>query len=337
VVAKNARIVITRLGGPEVLQWVEEDLPIPSAGHVRVKVLAAGVAYADLLMRRGLYPGAPKPPFVPGYDIVGDIDAVGPGVTEFKIGQRVAALTMTGGYSRFTVVPATHLVTVSDGLDPAEAVSLVLNYVTAYQMMRRVAKLSAGQRLLVHSAAGGVGTAALQLGKIDGLVMYGTASKPKHGLLADLGAVPIDYRSEDFAVRIHELAPEGVDCALDPIGGTSWWKSYGCLRRGGSLVCYGVQAAVSQGKLAAGLGFAALGITKLLPDGRKASWFNVKSSRDQHPDWFREDLAQLFWYLATRQIQPVIAAKLPLHEAQRANEMLEKSQVAGKIVLLPWE
>jgi len=316
---------------------VEEDLPIPSAGHVRVKVLAAGVAYADLLMRKGLYPGALKLPFAPGYDIVGDVDAVGPGVTEFRIGQRVAALTMTGGYSRFTVVPAAHLVAVPGGLDPAEAVSRVLNYVTAYQMMRRVAKLTAGQRLLVHSAAGGVGTAVLQLGKIAGLVMYGTASKPKHAVLADLGAVPIDYRSEDFAARIHELVPEGVDCVLDPIGGTSWWGSYGCLRRGGNLVCYGVQAAVLHGKLAAGLGFSALGIAKLFPDGRKTSWFNVKASRDQHPDWFREDLGQLFRYLEARQIQPVIAAKLPLREAQRANEMLEKSQVSGKIVLLPWE
>jgi NADPH2:quinone reductase len=334
---KNVRVVITRLGGPEVLQSVEEDLPVPAAGQVRVRVLAAGVAYADLLMRKGLYPGAPKPPFAPGYDIVGDVDGVGPGVTEFKIGQRVAALTLIGGYSRFTVVPAAHLVAVPGGLDPAETVSLVLNYVTAYQMMRRVTKLSAGQRLLVHSAAGGVGTAALQLGKIDGLVIYGTASKAKHALLAELGVVPIDYRSEDFAARVHELAPDGVDCVLDPIGGTSWWKSYGCLRHGGSLVCYGVQAAVSQGKLAAGLGFAALGITKLLPDGRKASWFNVRVTRDQHPEWFREDLGQLFRYLAARQIQPVIAARLPLREAQRANEMLEKSQVTGKIILLPWE
>ena len=302
-----------------------------------MKVLAAGVAYADLLMRKGLYPGAPKPSFAPGYDIVGDIDALGPGVTNFRIGQRVAALTMIGGYSRFAVVPAAHLVAVPDGLDPAEAVSLVLNYVTAYQMLRRVAQLRTGQRLLVHSAAGGVGTAALQLGKIDGLVMFGTASKPKHSLLADLGAVPIDYRSEDFAVRIHELVPDGVDCVLDPIAGTSWWKSYGCLRRGGSLVCYGVQAAVSQGKAAAALGFVSLGVTKLLPDGRKASWFSVKLSRDRHPEWFREDLTQLFQFLAACLIQPVIAARLPLREAQRANEMLEKSQVSGKIVLLPWE
>ena len=334
---KNGRFVITRRGGPEVLQWIEDDLPAAAPGHVRVKTLAAGVAYADLLMRRGLYPGQPAFPFTPGYDIVGDIDAVGADVTGLQVGQRVAALTMMGGYARYTTVPAAHLVPVPDGLDPGEAVSLVLNYVTAYQMIHRVAKLRAGQRMLVHSAAGGVGTAALELGKILGLTMYGTASKAKHPLLANLGATAIDYRTENFVERIHRLAPEGLDCVLDPIGGTNWWKSYRCLRRGGSLVCYGVQAAVSEGQLVAGLGFAMFGLMKIIPDGRKASWLNVKTIRDQHPDWFREDLTQLFELLGARRIQPVIAAKLPLRDAVRANELLEQSQVSGKLVLLPWE
>jgi NADPH:quinone reductase-like Zn-dependent oxidoreductase len=176
----NARVIITRQGGPEVLKWIEDEVPPPPAGHVRVRIFATGVAYADILMRRGLYPNTPPFPFSPGYDIVGDIDTFGDGVGNFRVGQRVAALTMTGGYSQFINVPAAHLVPVPDALDPAEAVSLVLNYVTAYQMMRRVAQLQSGQRLLVHSAAGGVGTAALQLGKFDGLVMYGTASKQKH-------------------------------------------------------------------------------------------------------------------------------------------------------------
>jgi NADPH:quinone reductase len=334
---ENARILITRQGGPEVLQWREEDLPSAAPGQVCVKVLATGVAYADILMRRGLYPNTPPFPFTPGYDIVGDIEALGDGVTGFQLGQRVAALTMIGGYSRFTTVPAAHLVLVPDGLDPAEAVSLVLNYVTAFQMLHRVAQLTAGRRLLVHSAAGGVGTAVLQLGKAVGLVMFGTASKPKHNLLTTLGAVPIDYRSENFVERIHQLAPEGLDCVLDPIGGKNWWRSYSCLRRGGSLVCFGAQAAITGGKAAAGLGFASLALTKLLPDGKTASWYNVKTLRDLHPDWFHADLAQLFNLLLARQIQPVIAAKLPLREARRANEMLESSQVSGKLVLLPWE
>ena len=334
---KNARVLITGPGGPEVLKVVEEDLPQPGPGQVRVKVLAAGVAFADLLMRRGLYPGTPRFPFVPGYDIVGDIDALGVGVGEFDIGQRVAALTMTGGYSQFTIVPAIHLVPVPKGLDPAEAVSLVLNYVTAYQMLHRVAHLSSGQTLLIHSAAGGVGTAALQLGGIVDLKMYGTASKSKHDLVSSLGAVPIDYHTERFGDRIRQLVPGALNCVLDPIGGVHWFESYRCLQRGGNLVCYGVQAAVSKGKLTAGLGFALLGLMQLLPDGRHASWYNVKTLRDEHPDWFRQDLSKLFELLSSRQIQPVVAGRFPLREAVRANELLEKSQVSGKLILLPQE
>ena len=334
---KNERVVITGVGGPEVLKLVEEELPTPGPREVRVKVLAAGVAFADVLMRHKLYPAAPPFPFAPGYDIVGEIDAIGDGIGEFQLRQRVAALTMVGGYSQYTLVPAAHLVPVPGRVDPAEAVSLVLNYVTAYQMLHRIAALRAGQTVLIHSAAGGVGTSALQLGKIAGLNMFGTASKPKHDLVSALGAVPIDYRSENFAQRIRQLVPEGLDCVLDPIGGTHWWDSYNCLHRGGSLICFGAQAAVSKGKLNAGLGFALLGLIKLLPDGKRGSWYNVKALRDKHPDWFRQDLSKLFDLLATRQIQPIIAAKLPLRDAFIANEMLEKSQVSGKIVLLPQE
>jgi len=332
---KNSRVVITAQGGPEVLKLVEEDLPTPGYGQVRVKNVASGVAYADVLMRHGLYPKTPPFPFAPGYDIVGDIDALGPGVTQFALGQRVAALTMIGGYAQYTLVPAEHLVPVADQLDPAEAVSLVLNYVTAYQMLHRFANLREGQRLLVHGAAGGVGTAALQLGKIAGLVMFGTASKPKHELVTSLGATPIDYRSEDFVERIKQLASGGVDCVLDPIGGKNWQASYRCLRSGGTLACYGASSAVAEGKLSAGLGFAMLALLKLIPDGKRAYWYNSKTLRDSHPDWFREDLTKLFTLLRDIKIQPVIAAKLPLREAARANEMLEKAQVSGKIVLLP--
>ena len=332
---KNNRVVITAQGGPEVLKLVEDDLPIPGLAQVRVKVLAAGVAYADVLMRHGLYPGIPPFPFAPGYDIVGDIDALGTGVTQFTIGQRVAALTVIGGYAQYALVPAAHLVPVPAQLDPAEVVSLVLNYVTAYQMLHRFANLREGRRLLVHGAAGGVGTAALQLGKIAGLVMFGTASKPKHELVSSLGATPIDYRSENFVERVAQLAPAGVDCVLDPIGGKNWLASYRCLRAGGTLACYGASSAVTEGKLSAGLGFALLGLLKLVPDGKRAFWYNIKTLRDSHPDWFREDLLKLCELLAERKIQPVIAARLPLREAARANEMLERAQFSGKIVLLP--
>ncbi len=336
-VQKNLCLVITAQGGPEVLKLVEDDLPVPAAGQVRVKNLASGVAYADVLMRHGLYPKTPAFPFTPGYDIVGDIDALGDGVENFYVGQRVAALTMIGGYARYTIVTAAHLVPIPANLDPAEAVSLVLNYVTAFQMLHRIAKLRPGQRVLIHGAAGGVGTAALQLGKIAGLEMFGTASKAKHPIVASLGATPIDYRSENFVDRIAELAPGGVDCVLDPIGGKNWLASYRCLRAGGTLACYGASAAVAEGKLSAGLGFATLGLLKLIPGGKRALWYNVTALRDQHPDQFREDLCKLFDLLASRQIQPVIAAKLPLREAARANQLLEQAQISGKIILLPQE
>jgi NADPH:quinone reductase-like Zn-dependent oxidoreductase len=334
---KNTRVLITAKGGPEVLKLVEEDLSQPSSGEVRIKVLAAGVAFADILMRHGLYPNQPPFPFSPGYDVVGDIDAVGDGVENFRAGQRVAALTMTGGYSQFTIAPAAHLVPVPDGVDPAEAVALVLNYATAYQMIQRVARLRPGQSLLVHSAAGGVGTAALQLGKNMGLTMFGTASKPKHSVISALGVVPIDYRRENCVARIQQLVPDGLDCVLDPIGGPQWWRSYRCLKRGGTLVCYGVQAAVAKGKFTAGAGFALLGLMKLLPDGKKATWYNIKTLRDRHPEQFRDDLSTLFELLVTRQIQPLIAAKFPLKEAARANAMLESAQLSGKLVLFPQE
>jgi NADPH:quinone reductase-like Zn-dependent oxidoreductase len=331
---RNARIVITAIGGPEVLKWVEEDAPFPGPGQVRVRVLSAGVAYADILMRRGLYPGAPKLPLTPGYDIVGEIDSLGDGVSGFRPGQHVAALTMIGGYSRFLLIPAAQIVSVPGELDPAEAVALVLNYVTAYQMLYRIAKIRSGQYMLVHSAAGGVGTAALQLGRIADLRMFGTASRPKHELISSFGATPIDYRSEDFVERIRELAHEGLDAVLDPIGGTNWPRSYSLLKRGGHLVCYGVQVAVSKGQLAAGLGFLFLGASKLLPDGKHAAFFNAKTLHDTHFDWFREDLMKLFDLLSRRQIQPVIAAKFSLRDAGQANALLEGGNVSGKLVLL---
>jgi NADPH:quinone reductase-like Zn-dependent oxidoreductase len=332
--ARNASILIAALGGPEVLKYVESDLPVPATGQVRVRNIAAGVAYADVLMRRGLYPNTPPLPFAPGYDIVGIVDALGESVKDFSIGQCVAALTMTGGYSRYTIVPAKYLVLVPPNLDPSEAVSLVLNYVTAYQMLHRVGRAQKGQRMLVHSAAGGVGTAALQLGKIAGLEMYGTASKAKHELVKSLGATPIDYRTENFRECIEKLAPKGLDIVLDPIGGRNWWASYACLRGGGTLVCFGASSAVTKGKMEAGLGFALLGLMKILPDGKHAGWYNVKTLRDARPEQFREDLSKLFELLGQRQVQPVVAERFPLREAARANELLENAQVQGKLVLL---
>jgi NADPH:quinone reductase-like Zn-dependent oxidoreductase len=331
---KSGRIIVTAFGGPEVLKYVEEDLPEPGSAEVRVKILAAGVAFADVLMRRNFYPGTPPLPFTPGYDLVGEIDALGKGVKQFAVGQRVGALIVRGAYSRFANVPEELLVPVPDSLDPAEAVCLILNYVTAYQMLHRIAKVSGGQRILIHGAAGGVGTALLQLGALLGLTMYGTASKSKQQVVAAAGGIPIDYRDEDFSKRVRELSHEGVDAAFDPVGGRNWWRSYRLVRRGGALVCYGVSAVVAHGKIAGAGSFLLLEILKRIPDGRRCGWYNITNLRKQHPEWFREDLKTLFDLLLQRKIQPLIASRLPLRDAAKANGLIEQAKVSGKIVLL---
>lgn len=340
---KNLRIVITALGGPEVLKPIEEDLPTPLPGQVRLKVLVTGVAFADVLMRYGMYPNMPALPFSPGYDVVGVIDAVGENVTSFAVGDTVAALTMIGGYSRYLCVAAAELIRVPASVDPAEAVSLVLNYVTAQQLIHRIAQLQSGQSVLIHGAAGGVGTALLELGQIDGLKMFGTASRAKHDLVAARGGIPIDYKTDDFVTRVLQMTGnQGVDAVFDPIGGSNWWRSYKTLRPGGKkpggqLIGYGMSSVIDKNKaskLRGGASFALLGLLGLLPDGKSARWYSITTEKKHHPEWFREDLAHLFALLSEKKIQPLVSERLPLLEAPRAHELIEHARVAGKIVLL---
>src|SRR5499427_8796758 len=176
---KNTRIVVTHYGGPDELRVTEEDCPEPKSGEARLKVLAAGVSLPDLLMREGVHPETPRLPFTPGWDLVGTVDRLGDGISGMEPGQIVAALPISGAYAEFVCLPRRELVPVPSGLDAAEAVSLVLNYVTASQMLHRSARIRAGQRVLIHGAAGGVGSALLELGHLAGLQMYGTCSS--HG------------------------------------------------------------------------------------------------------------------------------------------------------------
>jgi NADPH:quinone reductase-like Zn-dependent oxidoreductase len=331
---RNTRVVLTALGGPEVLKVIEEDIRDPGANELRIRILACGVAFADVLMRRGLYSGVPPLPYSPGYDIVGVVDSCGAGVTRWKSGDWVAALTMIGGYSRYIVLPESELVRVPAGLDPAETVSLVLNYTTAYQLIHRIAKLRRGESVLIHGAAGGVGTAALQLGSLAGLKMFGTASKPKHNLVAALGGIPIDYRTEDFVRRAAGVG--GVDAVFDPIGGRNWLRSYRALGKGGRFIGYGMSAAIEGGRrhmMLAGASFAWLGLAGLVP-GKSARWYNILTEKKKHPEWFREDLARLLAMLQEKSISPVVAERLPLRDAGRAHELLERASVSGKIVLM---
>jgi NADPH:quinone reductase-like Zn-dependent oxidoreductase len=328
---RNTRVVLTALGGPEVLKVIDDEIRDPAANEVRIKILTCGVAFADVLMRRGLYSPVPPLPYSPGYDIVGTVESCGPVVTQWKPGDLVIALSMTGGYSRYIVLPESELVQMPAGLDPAEAVSLVLNYTTAYQLIHRIAKLRQGESVLIHGAAGGVGTAALQLGKLAGLKMFGTASKPKHDLVSALGGIPIDYRNEDFTKRA-----AGVDAVFDPIGGRNWLRSYSALGKGGRFIGYGMSAAIEGGRrnmLLAGASFTWLTLIKLFP-GKSARWYSITTDKKAHPEWFREDLTRLLTMLQQKSISPIVSARLPLREAPRAHEMLERAAVTGKIVLM---
>ena len=341
---KNTRIVITAHGGPEVLKVVEEELPEPRAGEVRLKVLATGVAFADVLMRYGMYPGVPPLPFSPGYDVVGVIDKLGDQVTGFVPGDTVAALTMFGGYSQYLCVAATELTRVPAGVDPAEAVSLVLNYVTAHQLIHRIAMLERDQTVLIHGAAGGVGTATLELGKLGGLKMLGTASRGKHDLVTSFGGIPIDYKADDFVARVLQMtAGSGVDAVFDAVAGRNWWRSYKALRpggktAGGKLIGYGMSSVIDQGKpskLRGAASFALLALLNWLPDGKSARWYSITTEKKRHPEWFREDLAALLELLRNQKIKPLISERLPLRDAQRAHELIEQAKITGKIVLLP--
>lgn len=333
------RIVISQPGKPEVLQVVEEKLPEPQPGEVRIKVLVAGVAFIDVLARRNarlIHPTIPPFPFSPGYDIVGLIDAVGEGCSSFHLGQRVAALTMMGGYSEFLCLPEAALVAVPEEIDSVEAVSVVLNYITAYQMLHRVAEVKQGERILIHGAAGSVGTALLQLGKLAGLELYGTASQGKHAVIEEFGGTPINYQKEDFVACIQEYTGDGVDAVFDPIGGVHFWRSYQTLKAKGRLVLYGLSAALRSGhvNIPTLLSSAAIvGLSKIRLD-RPVSIYIIDQLAKLHFDWIQQDLKQLFQLLAQKKIQPLIAAKIPLVEAAHAHELLESSAICGKIVLV---
>lgn len=329
-------VIATQYGGPEVLRVVEDEIPEPKPNEVRVKVLATTAAFTDALIREGFYPGIPKPPFSPGYAIVAVVDRMGSLAIGFEVGQRVAALTVTGGYSEYLCLPASELVLVPDGIDSDEAVCLILQYVTAYQILHRIARVKPGDSILVHGAAGGVGTAVLELGRLIGLKMYGTASSTKQELVRRMGGIPIDYQQEDFVQRIRTLTEKGVDLALDGIGGMHLLSSYQTLRPGGQLISYGFSALHHQQgrwlKLAASFGL--FSVLKFWLNGRKATFYSITALRQKHPDWFREDLIHLFNLLVQRKIEPVISNRLPLTEAKQAHELLERSAVEGQLVLL---
>ena len=340
---RHTRVIVTHYGGPDALRVIEEECPEPKSGEVRVKVLAAGVSLPDLLMREGVHPEKPRLPFTPGWDLIGVVDRLGAGISGIEPGHIVAALPISGAYAEFVCLPQRELIPVPSGVDAGEAVSLVLNYVTAYQMLHRFAKVRSGQRVLIHSAAGGVGSALLQLGCLAGLEMYGTCSSRGASAVSDMGCISIDYRHQDFVKEIHRLTREGVDVVFDGIGGTHIWRSRKALRPGGKVVAYGLTSSLRGGRLASGRrhrfhGIAIFGLYVvggwLMPGRKRVVPYSIQWLKRLRPALFRQDLIALFDLLKQQKIRPLIAHRFPLVEARHAHELLGKEGATGKIVLV---
>jgi len=329
---------------------VEEDEPRPGKGEVRVRVLAAGVSFTDAQIRAGTYMGGPKPPFTPGYELVGVVEELGPGCSRLRVGERVGSLTVWGADAESVCVPEEYAVEVPDDLDPAEVVSLVFPYMTAYQMLHRTARVMHGETVLVHGAAGRVGTAALELGAVAGLRLFGTAAAKDREAVERLGATFIDYQNEDFLARVRELTDGvGVDVVLDGIGGKVALRSFRALRRGdvvtgdpgGRLITMGRYDTLAHGRKnrrAVVEWYVATAITSLwgiVSTRRSVSGYRVQILRIPHQDWFREDFLVLLELLRAGKISPVVAERLPFSEARHAHELLESSAARGKLVLVP--
>jgi NADPH:quinone reductase len=350
------RIVVDHYGGPEVLRMVEEDDPRPGPGEVRVRVLAAGVSFTDSQLRAGTYiPGGPKPPFTPGYELVGVVEELGPGCSRLREGDRIGALTVWGADADRVCLPEAGAVEVPEDLDPAEALSLVFTYMTAYQVLHRTARAKRGETVLVHGAAGRVGTAALELGALAELRLFGTASARDRAAVERLGAVAIDYRNEDFLARVRELTGgEGVDVVLDSLGGPLSLRSFRALRPGGRLVVFGRYATIADGHknwpavIEWYASVAAVWLWAMLSPRRRAMKYQIQKFRDaaenrpgavggepRYPEWFQEDFRVLVEMLRRGEIHPVVAERLPLSEARHAHELLDSTAGTGKLVLVP--
>jgi NADPH:quinone reductase-like Zn-dependent oxidoreductase len=327
---------------PAGIELRNRPLPSPGPGQALVTVEATGISYAEQSMRRGRYPGQPKFPFVPGYDIVGTVTGLGTGADPGLLGRRVAAITKTGGWASHLLVAAADLVVVPAGLDPAEAETVVVNGVTAWQMLHRKARVRPGQTILVHGANGGVGTTLAQLALHHGVRVIGTASPRHHEALRRLGVVPLDYADPNLTARVRELAPHGVDAVFDHLGGESLHRSWSLLARRGTLVSYAVAAAV------AGTGsiwppfLAALGrvlLWHVTPNGKSAYFYNLWGGKLLRPRAFRTrtaaDLTAVLRLLADGVLSAQVAARMPLSEVRAAMELAESHTAYGKVVLVP--
>jgi len=326
-------ISIKEFGGPEVLGLeTKERLPEPKQGEVRIKVQATSINFTDTLIRRGIYPNVKKkPPITPGYDMAGTVDKLGDGVSNLTEGQKVAELTIIGAYSEYIVLPANRLVPVPDNVNAVEAASMILSYVTAYQMLTRSAKVNEGSKILIHGAGGAVGNAVMQIGSILNLKMYGTASTDQHELLIGYDCQPIDYKSEDFVQVIQNLEPDGLDAVFDPFGGDHFKRSIKTLNKKGKLVAFGAYNANTQMDLIKS--FLRVQIWNFTPWIPSTNFYSIGSWHKKHHDWFESDLNKLFALLSENKLKPQISRTIKIEQAQEAHELIEKGGLKGKLII----
>jgi NADPH:quinone reductase-like Zn-dependent oxidoreductase len=336
---RNRVVRLRHFGDPDGLEVVDAPLPTAARGEVRVRVLASSVEYTDVVIRRHLYPQTMRrrPPFVLGYDVVGEIDQLGDGVSGYQLGDRVADLTVLGSNAAYRTLRADHLTRVPADVDAAEAAALILSWTTAYQLLHRAARVQRGQRVLVHGAAGAVGQALLVLGRLAGVELWGTARGAHAALIRELGATPIDYQREDFT----RILPGGFEFVFDGIGEDDYRRSFAALKRGGLLCAYGYTAGVqAQRRLLTLLIWIARvylwrRLLSWLPGGKRMRVYSINVMRARHPAWFREDLERLFGLLATRAIRPYVAQRISFDEVAEAHRRLEAGGLKGKLVLCP--
>jgi NADPH:quinone reductase-like Zn-dependent oxidoreductase len=338
------QIWIPKAGPPEVLELREARDPLPGPGEIRIRVEAAGVNFADVMGRLGLYPDLPKLPCVPGYEVAGRVDAVGDVVGSDWVGRDVVALTRFGGYADVVCVPEARVFARPEGMTAAEGAAFPVNYLTAWQLLHVMGSLHEGETVLVHSAGGGVGLAAIQLAKRAGARVFGTASAGKHERLKALGCdACIDYTRDDFEAAVRELSHgRGVELVLDAVGGRSFAKSYRCLAPTGRLGVFGLSAAAAgkRPSLLRALGpalrtqrlrFAA----RALMDGNKGV-FGVNlghlwDESDRVGGWMERLLA----LYADGALRPLVDASVPFARAPEAHHRLQDRKNFGKVLLVP--
>jgi NADPH:quinone reductase-like Zn-dependent oxidoreductase len=323
------------------LQVHARDLPAPAAGQAVLRMDATGVSFAEQQMRLGKYYDQPPFPFVPGYDVVGTVTATGPDVDPAIIGRRFAAVTKTGSWASHQLIDVADLVPVPDGVDAAAAETVVVNGITAWQMLHQTARVRRGATIVVLGANGGVGSTLVQLARHAGITVIGTASPRHHPALRELGAIPVDYRDPDMYRRIREIAPDGVDAVFDHVGGPGIVDSWRLLRRGGALVSYGTAATKDvegDSRLPILTLFARLALWNGLPNGKSASFYSFWAGL-RRPETFRarlrEDLTTVLGLLADGVLTAQVAARFPLSEAGDALALAESRTVAGKVVIVP--